>query len=621
VDNTTDPTTVKGAVPAPRVAVGPPPALSEFGLTKYRDPLRIPPKIKVPGGAQQYAMDITMCETEVQLHSELPPTTVWTYEGSFPGPTIQVRRGQNLTVTWRNAIGGTYPVTAVELPIATATAGPGRAGGTPRPEVAALPPWTVVHLHGAHTDAGNDGWTENGVLPGGVQLSEYPNDQRATTLWYHDHAMAVTALNVMAGLVGMYLIRDDEEDALDLPGGKREVPLILADRNLDTDDDGNLTGAPLYKTKVTPNGIKLPFTGPFNIVNGTIWPYLKVDAAWYRFRVVNSSSLRPYGLVLRDEQGAIIKGALHQIGTDGGLLGAPVSRDEVIVAPGERADVLVDFSAFRGKKLTLGNTLTPGVPGAVSPNPDVMQFRVGDAKVWDPFELPSTLSPSFVRLTHDQLPADHEHRYLVLTLLANSHPEMWEMVEIDQPPPVLPVPGIVQVTMADGKTKTLKRVSRTFRDAATFYVEYGGWEVWRILNLSPVEHPIHLHLVQFQTLGHGRERFHLSGFDNVVGGTVSPVEYVGPGDLDTSDQGWKDVIRVGKPLEGEMVTVAAKFTGGIGRFMYHCHILEHEDEGMMGTFVVTPAALMAVDPMPHGGDHDHGHPVRPATVVPAPRNP
>lgn len=579
--------------------------ISELGLTKFLDPLRIPRMITVPAGRPDRSRKITMRAARATLHSQLPSTPVWTYNGSFPGPTIEVRRGQKLNVAWENAITGGYPVLAVELPVQNATAGPGRDDAEPRADVAALPPWTVVHLHGARTNAANDGWTENGVLPGGAQRSEYPNEQRATTLWYHDHAMAVTSLNMMAGLMGMYLIRDDEEDALHLPHGRREVPLIICDRNLDTDAHGNLTGQLLYKTNILPNGVKLPFSGPFTLVNGVIWPHMKVDACWYRFRVVNASNLRPYGLELRDEHGEQIAGALQQIGTDGGLLPAPVALNGLTLAPGERADILIDFSAFRGKSLVLANTLPPGVPGPTSPNPDVMQFRVRAAPVHDDFTLPRTISRSFVRLNHTMLPRDHAHRWLALTLLDERHPEMWEMVEIDHPPAGLPVDGIIQVKLANGTVKTLQRVGRSFRDAANFYVEYDSWEVWNILNLSPVNHPIHLHLVEFQTIGHGRERFNIASFDTKVGGTVTPVTYEGPGTLDAGEQGWKDTIRVGRPDGGELVSIAARFYGGTGRYMYHCHILEHEDEGMMSTFVVTPKEVMAVDPMHHGG---HGHP-------------
>jgi FtsP/CotA-like multicopper oxidase with cupredoxin domain len=587
------------------------PPSSDHGLTKFLDPLRIPPVITVPGDMPHGSLRITMRPASVKLHSQLPPTSLWTYDGSFPGPTIEVRSGQTVHASWENAITGSFPLVAVDVPVASATAGPGRDGAPLRADVAALPSWTVVHLHGARTNAWNDGWTENAALVGGHQRSEYPNDQRATTLWYHDHAMGITGLNVMTGLAGMYLIRDEEENALHLPHGEREVPLIICDRNLDTDAQGNLTSQLLHKIILRSDGVMFPFLGPFTLVNGVIWPHLEVDARWYRFRMLNASNSRFYGLTLRDEQGAPVTGALQQIGTDGGLLPKPVALDEVTLAPAERADILIDFSAFRGRSLTLANTLTSAIPGVpTTPNPDVMQFRVRTPQVDDHFTLPGTISKSFVRLTHDALPADHGHRWVVLTLLNGKDPELWEMEEIDQPPANLPVDGIVQVKLADGTVTTLRRVNRTFRDAANFYIDYDGWEVWNILNLSPVVHPIHLHLVQFQTIGLGRQRFDIQGFNNDVGGTSTPVTYMEPGTLDASDQGWKDTIRVGRPDgSGELVTIAARFEGGTGRYMYHCHILEHEDEGMMRTFVVTPKEVMAVDPMHgpmHEGNHSHG---------------
>jgi spore coat protein A len=389
------------------------------------------------------------------------------------------------------------------------------------------------------------------------------------------------------------------------------VPLILCDRNLDTDAQGNLTSRLLYKLIVAPGDDKIAFLGPFTLVNGVIWPHLDVDACWYRFRVLNASNQRAYTLALRDEHGNPVAGALHQIGTDGGLLPTSAALNELTLAPAERADVLIDFSAFRGRSLVLSNTLDPVIPTIpTTPNPDVMQFRVRSAQVDDHFTLPATISTSFVRLSHDSLPADHAHRWIVLTLLNGKHPELWEMEEVEQPPPGLPVDGIVQVKLSDETVTTLQRVNRTFRDAANFYVDYDGWEVWNILNLSPVVHPIHLHLVQFQTIGLGRQRFDIQGFNNDVGGTSTPVTYMEPGTLDASDQGWKDTIRVGRPDgSGELVTIAAQFQGGTGRYMYHCHILEHEDEGMMRTFVVTPKEVMAVDPMHgpmHEGNHSHG---------------
>ncbi|HKR49156.1 MAG TPA: multicopper oxidase domain-containing protein [Pseudonocardiaceae bacterium] len=600
------------SVIAPRRVIG-------LTLTKFLDPLPIPPVITVPPHEKRCQLEITMQTAYTRLHSELPPTTVWTYNGTSPGPTIMVRRGQRLQVNWRNEITGSFPVKSVKidtgLPFPLPPAGPGRDGVDPRPEVAALPPWTVVHLHGAKTGGGNDGWPDNAILPGDSQLAEYPNDQRAATMWYHDHAMAITAMNVMSGLLGMYLIRDDEEDALGLPCGEHEVPLIICDRNLDTDTGGNLTGELLHKVLIlpepNPNNRTVPFTGPFTLVNGVIWPHLEVDARWVRFRVLNASHFRFYQFELRDDNDALIPGALHQIGTDGGLLPAPLALDQLTLAPAERADILIDFGAFRGRSLRLVNNAfdAPFEPGTQTPNPDVMQFRVRNTPVCDPFTLPSTLSPSFVRLSHDT-PHDH-HRWLVLTLI-DEHPETWEMVEVD-PPASLPVDGIVQVRLADGTLTTLQRVGRTFKDAANFYISQESWEQWRILNLTPASHPFHLHLVQFQAIS--REHFDVTGFIDAAGGTQTPLAFLHEGTLDPNEQGWKDVIRVnGVPAPngvptgvGEMVSIIGQFTGASGRFMHHCHILEHEDDGMMGTFIVMPEEVMVLESSNTGGGHGHHH--------------
>ncbi|HEX4919670.1 MAG TPA: multicopper oxidase domain-containing protein, partial [Candidatus Bathyarchaeia archaeon] len=240
-----------------------------------------------------------MRPARVQLHSELPPSEVWTYEGSLPGPTIEVSRGQRLQVEWINAIPADqpYPITAVTAPDGTQNE-PGRSGRPANATVATLPPWTVVHLHGGRTIANSDGWTENGCLSGQFATSDYTNDQQAALLWYHDHAMGITRFNVYTGLAGLYIIRDAEEAALHLPSGPYEIPLLLQDRNLDTTPDGSLTGRLLHKIE---DGT-MEFFGPFTLVNGTIWPYLPVEARQYRLRLLNGSNSRFYRLVLLDEQ-------------------------------------------------------------------------------------------------------------------------------------------------------------------------------------------------------------------------------------------------------------------------------------------------------------------------------
>lgn len=603
------------------------------GLTKFLDPLRIPPTLRPDSGQDPGHLTIELQTKKLSLHSELPLTTLWTYAGHFPGPTIEVHRGQRLNVAWKNELSGPHPVVNVDLerelqgrpgptnPFPQVGNTPGREGAPPNQDIADLPPWTVVHLHGARTDGSNDGLPENAILPGRPQVTEYANDQQATMLWYHDHAMAITRLNVMSGLVGTYLVRDKEEDDLHLPCDDHEIPLVICDRNLDTDSEGRLTGQLLNKVanlKVTipnlpPIITMLQFFGPFTLVNGVIWPHLDVAARWYRFRVLNASSGRFYRLSLLDEHDNVLPGAIKQIGTDQGLLPEPVSIDgELILAPAERADILIDFSVFRGRHLRLVttgggavNVDPPTVPGQTNPavgliEPDVMQFRVASTLVHDHFNLPEKLSRSFVRVTHDSLPEDHGHRWLVLTPSGpkTPDPELWEMTQVDAASVTIPSDGVIQIRgpATDNDVITLQRVARRYEDAATFSVEHGAWETWNILNIvGGPPHPIHIHLTGFQALR--RHIYHTETYNPGTLGTTTPIIFDRVGVLDPNEQGWKDTIRV---YPGEVVSVAGQFIGGTGRYVYHCHLLDHEDKTMMRPFVVIPAEVMKLmDVMPH----------------------
>jgi FtsP/CotA-like multicopper oxidase with cupredoxin domain len=566
----------------------------------------------------QEDITINMTRAGVRLHSQLPVTTVWAYEGQFPGPTIEVRSGKRLRVAWSNDIDGTIPLVAVRAPISEANKPGSRdAQGNPLPViegVTELPAWNVVHLHGAMTNGGNDGWAHNATLRDHAQLTEYPNGQQATTLWYHDHAMAVTRFNVHAGLAGMYLIRDDEEDGLNLPSRDHEIPLIITDRNLDTDPaTGALTGQLLFKPAEVAPGVIIPVTGPFNLVNGVIWPHLDVDARWYRFRVLNTANSRFYTLNLIDEAGALHNDAVRVIGTDGGLLPAPAPLPDggLVIAPSERADLLVDFSRFKGQRLRLTNTAVP-VGGAVEP--DLMEFRVENRDRHDPFELPAKLSSAYVRLEHGTtVPENHDHLFVALVppgSAGEAHPQMWELEEItgtDEVPTQFPAEGVIQLTdPADGKVRTFRRVASVFDDTTTFFIDHGRWAVWNLIHLGGPTHPIHIHMSQFQLL----TRRNLpqaggtaTGFDVAVGGTTAPLPPPGAGlrPIQKYEEGWKDVFQV---QAGEWVTVAGQFAGATGEFMYHCHILDHEDEGMMRPFVVHPPEVARFHVHPgHGHEH------------------
>ncbi|MFF5173681.1 multicopper oxidase family protein [Micromonospora sp. NPDC000089] len=593
-------------------------AAPQFGLTKFLDPLQIPPTIQSYSRRNRDELTITMTNARRRLHSQLPETTLWTYEGRFPGPIIEVRSNRRLRVTWVNELQGTVPLVAVRAPYAVPT--PANTPGYRQPDgslpagvelidgVADLPPWNVVHLHGALTNGGNDGWAHNGVSPGGAQLTEYPNRQAATALWYHDHAMAVTRFNVHAGLAGMYLIRDEEEDRLGLPGGDHEIPLIIADRNLDTDPTtGALTGQLLFKFQYLPaTGTSAPVTGPFTLVNGVIWPHLDVDARWYRFRVLNAANGRFFRLDLVDEAGTVHNDAVRIVGTDAGLLPAPaaVPASGLTITPAERVDLLIDFSRFKGQRLRLVNT-------GASVDPDIMQFRVESRGRNDSFTPLAQLSTKYVRLEQGvTVPEDHDEVFVATTpqgVAGRPHPELWELKEIteaEELPTRFPEEGVVQVTdPGTGQVRTFRKVARLFDDTTTIFIDRGRWVVWNLIQLGGAPHPMHIHMARFQMLT--RRKFSdLTAFNVAVGGTTQPLPAPSDGPpIAKHEEGWKDTFSL---WPGEWIRVAGKFEGATGEFMYHCHILDHEDEGMMRPFVVHPPEVARFHMHPGGSAHHAG---------------
>jgi spore coat protein A len=597
--------------PGEPTAGGPEPSPGELKLTKFKDPLRVPRVLRPRNRGRYDELTVTMRTAEVTLHSELPPVRMWTYEGVHPGPTIETISGRPLRVAWENWLTGNIPIAAVDFnqPFGTQdplSNYPGTAGCQPVPGVADLPPWAAVHLHGMLTGGGNDGWMENLIGPGDAQLSTYPNDQAATTLWYHDHTHQVSRYSVYAGLVGIFIAHHAEERALDLPTGERDVPLILSDRNFGLDEVGALTGQSVHKIGMLgPLRIMRLHAGPCTLVNGVVWPYLEVEPCWYRFRIVNTANSRIYRLMLL-ANGQPVPGAFKVIGTDQGLIDRPLPVEGALnLSSAERAEVLVDFSAFRGQAVKLVNTL-PGVPPG-SPNksndmlePDVMQFRVADRKPFDRFQLPAVVSPTFKRLSYDDLPRDHVHRWVVLVGPGAANvAEIWEMEEIDSAGITFPSEGIIQVRDAQGAVTTLRRTAMTYNDGKAFEPTHGGWEIWKFLSVAVAPHPMHIHLSHFQVLS--RDAYEISGFDRTVRGSSRPIAFGAALTVEPPELGEKDVVRVGTAGQivaslSELVTVAVRFPV-VGRGVYHCHMLEHEQD-MIRPFVVTPAAHLHV-----GGHH------------------
>jgi FtsP/CotA-like multicopper oxidase with cupredoxin domain len=556
-----------------------------------------------------------------QYHRDLPPSPVWTFDGTVPGPTIEVGRGIPLEVRWDNELTGTLPIVVTVAPSHEIDGVPvqsttGRSGGTRNRPATALPGYAVVHLHGGLTYATSDGWAENLTAPGQWALDTYPNDQRAALLWYHDHVMGVTRYSVYSGLAGLWIVRDERERELELPEGPPyEVPLLIQDRNFDTDPDGRFTGDLLHKTD--PEVVEA--FAPITTVNGKVWPVLEVEPTMYRFRVLNGSNARTFRLVLLRD-GRVDHGRVVQIGSEGGLLRSSVAlpAQGLILASAERADLLVDFSdVVPGSELTLLNTArapfdgtgadpaTAGTadPDGLLPYPEVMLLRVvhgpGREAKAPRIGTGATLATDFERVSRASL-AGATVRAIALVELESDvagEPAMLTMRELAEVPDE--GPGVVAVVDAGGDGAKVVRRYRTvasrFEDTVTFFPTLGVPEIWRLINLTGDTHPIHVHLDAFQVLDRLAATIEIPDGGITAAATGATVTIgTAPADgiahaLDDNELGLKDTVRVNP---NEVVDIAVRFETFAGRFMYHCHILEHEDRDMMRPFVTMPAELM-----------------------------
>ncbi|MQA02068.1 MAG: multicopper oxidase domain-containing protein [Streptosporangiales bacterium] len=388
--------------------------------------------------------DVTSRVADVEI---LPGTRteIFGYDGTFPGPTIVSRRGRKTVVRHVN-----------ELPVPM-----------------------VVHLHGGHTPPESDGYPVDLVLPRGYSGEHrhanvghvtrrerqyaYPMEQRAATLWYHDHRMDFTGPQVYRGLAGFHLVHDDEEDRLPLPKGDKDIPLMICDRAFD--EDGTFTYPSRDPALESKPGVEHAYMagvlGDVVLVNGAPWPELEVSATRYRLRLLNASNARRYRLGLDPKPG---KGApFVQIGSDGGLLAEPVRQEEIQIAPAERFDVVIDFSAFPvGSTVTMTNALADA-----KGTEQVMRFRV-TRKEADDSRIPATLSKLELPRP-DQVRVEREFRFGRDDL---SHHQTWTI---------------------NGKMFDPERM-----DAKP---KLGQVERWRFV--TDLHHPVHLHLDSFRVLRGG----------------------------------------------------------------------------------------------------------------------
>ncbi len=584
-----------------------------YPLRPFVDVLPIPPRHVIGEPAR---LTIPLETTTHRFHHDLPPSRVWTYGGHLPGPTIEVRRGIPLEVRWENRLSGALPVVATVAPDHAADGAPvqcvpGRSGGALDPAASSLPGFSVVHVHGGMTQADSDGWGENLVAPGQQTVDRYENDQRAAMLWYHDHVMGVTRFNIYAGLAGLWIVRDERERELGLPEGPPyELPLLLADRNFDTAPAGGLTGDLLYKTDPE----VMECFGPFTVVNGVIWPQLEVEPATYRFRLLNGSNARTYRLVLtRDGEPDLDR--ITQIGTDGGLLptAAPVPAQGLVLASAERADLLVDFSDLAaGTELTLWNTAPAPFDGSFAdpaaagtadfegllPYPEVLRIRVRHGRR-SRYRAPEVLATDFERIRREDLTGCVVRAIALVEQEPKSdgEPPMPRMRELAEDPTAEePAITLVEPQADGGECLTRWRtVATRFEDGVTFFPTLHRPEIWRLINLTDEMHPIHVHLDAFQVLDRHPAAVEIAEGGITATGTSAWVR-IGqvlddgtPHRLDDNERGRKDTVRVNPD---EVVDIVVRFDLFCGRYVYHCHILEHEDRDMMRPFVVMPAELM-----------------------------
>jgi spore coat protein A len=606
-------------------------------IAKYVAPLVIPPAMPSLSGVgnsgiDRYAIAVRQFLQQI-LPAGMPATTVWSYgsavhRGTFnyPSFTVEARVDRPVRVAWINGLvdgSGRYlpHLLPVDPTLHWANPPGGTDGRDMHPTFTSTPgPYTgpvpfVSHLHGGHNAEESDGYPEAWYLPlahnipagyarvgsfyeefkaksqakwhqawpPGTAVFQYQNDERASTLWFHDHTLGMTRANVYAGPAGFYLLRGGSSDLPEgvLPGpaprlgdppGTRyyEIPLAVQDRSFNADGslfypasreffDG-FSGPYIPSSDISPIW-NAEFFGNTMVVNGRTWPVLSVEPRRYRFRLLNGCNSRFLILkILSDalaSRPATAAVPFWQIGSEGGFLPNPVRLDQLLMSPAERADVIVDFTGVpEGTELFLINEgpdepFGGGAPGVEfeAADPDstgqVMKFMVVPMASRDTSVPPSQLTlPTFTPLgeaTATRRVSLNEEDSAVLEGVGPREAELGTLDEEGNP------------------------VILGWDHAITENPALGATEVWEIHNFTEDAHPIHIHEVQFQVVDR-------QPFDG------------GPRPPEIWEAGYKDTV-IGYPEE--ITRVKALFDLA-GLYVWHCHILEHEDNEMMRPYRVGP---------------------------------
>ncbi|MEO2078413.1 MAG: multicopper oxidase [Bacillus sp. (in: firmicutes)] len=509
-------------------------------LMKFKDPLPIPPVLKPKWKTADYTYyEVSMVEKMQSLHSDLPKTKVWGYEGVYPGPTFEVESGERVYVKWQNKLPDHHL-----FPIDHTVHGAEKE----KPDVR-----TVVHLHGGRTEPASDGYpdawfTKDFHVTGPLfekAVYEYGNQQSSRALWYHDHAIGLTRLNIYAGLAGFYLIRDSHERSLNLPSGPFEIPLLLQDRTFHEDGSLSYPSQPENHPSGIQTSIIPSFFGDTIVVNGTVWPYFEVEPRKYRFRFLNAANARFFRLSLDSSQ------LFYQIGTDSGFLEQPIGVKTLLIAPAERMDIIIDFSNMEGKTILLKNDAPTHFPSGEPTDPDttgsVMQFRVTKPlSMIDTSVIPAYLGP--------------------IPTLESSNVNKTRWLELGEE--------------KDSYGRPLFLLDKKKWDfPITENPQVGSTEIWSFVNTTEDDHPIHIHLVQFQILD--RRPFNVKLFKQ-----TQEINYTGaPIPPEWGERAWKDTV---KCPPGHVTRIIIPFFPYTGQYVWHCHMLEHEDYEMMRPYIILP---------------------------------
>jgi spore coat protein A, manganese oxidase len=545
------------------------------------------------------------------------PTKVWGYGGeamdtvtgenlgtvySTPGPTFEAIQGIPTQVKWVNNLVDAEDNPLPHLFVVDPTLHWANPNGLEKPTAPVTAPFfppgypdaqtpvpIVTHLHGGEVPSASDGhpdawWTPNSlhgpaynsVTPtdANAAVYNYPNSQPPTTLWYHDHALGITRMNVLAGLAGFYLLRNPSSTVAELlPSGEYEVPLVIQDRSFLSDgsiyfpsEGNNPTIHPYWQPAYLGNTI---------MVNGKVWPNMNVKQGLYRLRLLDGSNARFYSFSFSNGM------SFQQIGTDGGYLKSPVELTSLILAPAERADILVDFSNIpAGETVTLQNSALTDFQAEGETLGQIMQFTVTNETGFTPKLLPSNLNPTLAD-DFPSLPPPEKERILTLTEETGPNGQL--------------------ALLLDGQ-KWGAPISET--------PVLGTTEDWVIANPTLDPHPIHLHLVQFQIVY--RQGFNSSAYlsdwkalngepplDHPTKNVPSLDPYLigEPADPPPNEQGWKDTAIA---YNDKVTVIRIRFTSQDGSdfpfdatvgpgYVWHCHILDHEDNEMMRPLTLTAA--------------------------------